>query len=249
MQAAAFETSDGIAVPAVTAAEMAAVDRVAVEDIGLAMVQMMENAGRNLALEALEYDPASVTVLAGGGGNGGGGLACARHLHNHGVAVDVFQPPGAVDAAGAVGRQQSILRESGVSVKEVADPPGAFEADLLVEALIGYGVEGAIREPAASLIEGLNRSESPVIALDVPAGTDATTGESRGPAVSPERVLTLALPKTGLIPGEVPVTLADIAIPDRVYEAVGIGPQSPFGDSYRVPLSRSANEVRAEQGN
>jgi NAD(P)H-hydrate epimerase len=249
MQAAAFETSDGIAVPAVTAAEMAAVDRVAVEDVDLALVQMMENAGRNLALEVMEHDPSSVTILAGGGGNGGGGLACARHLHNHSVSMEVLQPPGAVEAAGAVGRQQSILRESGVSLREVADPPASFETDVLVEALVGYGVEESIREPAASLIDALNGSDHPVIALDVPAGIDATTGEARGAVVSAETVLTLALPKTGLIPGEVPVTLADIAIPDRVYEAVGIGAQSAFGDRYRVQLRRTAEEIRAEQAN
>ena len=78
-----FWTEDGRPVPAVTAEQMREVDRIAVEDFGLGILQMMENAGRNLAQNAIDMLGATkgeVTVLAGAGGNGGGGLCCARHL-------------------------------------------------------------------------------------------------------------------------------------------------------------------------
>jgi NAD(P)H-hydrate epimerase len=85
-----FRTEDGLVVPAVTAEQMREVDRIAVEEFGLGILQMMENAGRNLAenvLDMLDGARSEVAVLAGSGGNGGRGLCCARHLHNRGFQV------------------------------------------------------------------------------------------------------------------------------------------------------------------
>jgi NAD(P)H-hydrate epimerase len=84
-----WETPTGVRVPGVTADEMRAVDRVAVDDVGLQLLQMMENAGRGLATVVRSRQPERVVVVAGNGGNGGGGLACARHLANRGVEVSV----------------------------------------------------------------------------------------------------------------------------------------------------------------
>jgi hypothetical protein len=83
-------TDDGMEVPAVTAAQMREVDRIAIEETGPTLLQMMEHAGRSLALEVLRrlggaWRTARVVVLAGTGGNGGGGICAARHLANHGV--------------------------------------------------------------------------------------------------------------------------------------------------------------------
>ena len=89
---AAFQTVDGIVVPAVTAPQMREVDRVAVEETGPNLFQMMENAGRSLAETAIEMLGARsqlsrILVLAGKGGNGGGGICAARHLANRGIHV------------------------------------------------------------------------------------------------------------------------------------------------------------------
>jgi NAD(P)H-hydrate epimerase len=90
MTGAAFRTDGGIDVPAVTADGMRAVDRVAVEDVDLGLLQMMENAGRILAETAVEMAPeGEIAVFAGGGGNGGGGLCSARHLANRGRDVTI----------------------------------------------------------------------------------------------------------------------------------------------------------------
>jgi NAD(P)H-hydrate epimerase len=80
-----FRTEDGAIVPAITAAQMREVDRIALEEFGLGVLQMMENAGRNLAQnvqDMLGGAGGEVAILAGSGGNGGGGLCCARHLRN-----------------------------------------------------------------------------------------------------------------------------------------------------------------------
>ena len=85
-----FWTKDGTFVPAVTADQMREVDRIAVEEFGLGILQMMENAGRNLAenvMGLLARTGGKVAIMAGSGGNGGGGLCSARHLHNRGFGV------------------------------------------------------------------------------------------------------------------------------------------------------------------
>ncbi len=89
-----------VALPALTAEQMREVDRVAVEELGIELVQMMENAGRSLADLAIRiFGPESVTVLAGSGGNGGGGLVAARHLANRGVTPRVVLSRGEAELA------------------------------------------------------------------------------------------------------------------------------------------------------
>ena len=108
-----FRTEDGLELLAVTAPEMREVDRVATDEFGLGVLQMMENAGRSLAVHALEMlreGGGQVAVLAGSGGNGGGGLSCARHLRNHGVSVAVSPR---LAAGGAVPRPRRIRSEPG----------------------------------------------------------------------------------------------------------------------------------------
>src|SRR5215204_7050315 len=119
---------------------MRQVDRVMIEDLGIELIQMMENAGLHLAelarsrLSQLWDVP--VTVLAGGGNNGGGGLVCARHLANWGASVSVVldRPPNEI--AGIPAHQMRILRRMGVSFFE--EPP--VRTGLIVDALIGYGL-------------------------------------------------------------------------------------------------------------
>src|SRR6056297_750352 len=106
-----FRTSTGRSVTAVTAQEMRDVDRIAVEDVGLQLLQMMENAGRILAWHVRNARDGDVIVVAGNGGNGGGGLTCARHLANRKIPVQVVldRPPAGL--SGAVAHQCRILNE------------------------------------------------------------------------------------------------------------------------------------------
>lgn len=239
MRTDAFATADGDPVTAVTAAEMRQVDRVAVEEVGLSLPRMMEHAGRALAREVLDLlaagDGAATTVLAGPGGNGGGGLACARHLRNRGVAVTVVLDRPADDVEGAAGENLAVLRADGLEpvTDEVPDPGG-----VVVDALVGYGLEGAPRGRLADLVAAANDAAGPVVSLDVPTGVDATDGSRPGDAVAPDRTLTLALPKTGLVGGGGDLALADLSIPAAVYDRVGVPAGRPFGDGFRVALQR-----------
>lgn len=237
-----FETGDSDAVTAVTAEEMRAVDRVAVEEFGVDLLQMMENAGRTLALAARERRASGpVAVVAGDGGNGGGGLACARHLANHGVPVTVALDREPDALSGAAAHQHATLSETGVPVGAGPDALPAGPG-LVVDALIGYGLAGAVRDRAREMVEAVgDRPDASVISLDVPSGRDATTGEALGVAVDPDAVLTLALPKTGLQAVDAPVVLADIGVPAGVYSRLDIPYGGPFGGRYRVPLQRAGD--------
>jgi NAD(P)H-hydrate epimerase len=100
----------------VTADEMRDVDRVAVEDVGLQLLQMMENAGRTLAWHVPALEEGDVIIVAGNGGNGGGGLTCARHLANRCVSVRVVLDRPSGELGGAAAHQWHILDEMGVPI-------------------------------------------------------------------------------------------------------------------------------------
>ncbi|QCC52937.1 NAD(P)H-hydrate epimerase [Halapricum salinum] len=215
---------------------MRRVDDVAVSETGPQLLQMMENAGRNLARNAMAARPGlrSVTVLAGPGGNGGGGLCAARHLTNHGIDVTVVLDRDPDDLSGATATQWETLEA--MDVQRTTDATAAVvEADVVIDALLGYGLDGAPDDRIGEFVD-IAAKAAYLVSLDVPSGVDATTGERPGVAVEPDRTLTLALPKTGLTDLDGPLYLGDIGIPAVVYEQVGIDYESPFEGEYVLPL-------------
>ncbi|NQV08024.1 NAD(P)H-hydrate epimerase [bacterium] len=220
--------------PAITPTQMREVDRIMVDDLGIELLQMMENAGRNLALLAIaRFKPASVTVLAGPGGNGGGGMAAARHLANRGIPVSVTLVKD--DPTPVPSRQLATLRRMGVEIAASPAPAG-----LVLDAVIGYSIDGDPRGRAAELIEWVNDQDSRVLALDTPSGLDLTTGKPGSPTVEADATMTLALPKQGLyetpeVVGE--LYLADISVPPSVYSAFGIDLADPFTEGPIVRIS------------
>ena len=207
-------------IPALTEDQMREVDRIMIEDLGIELMQMMENAGRNLAeLAVRRFNPASAAVLAGSGGNGGGGLVAARHLSNRGVRVSVALSRPANDFGGVPAHQLAILQKMQVPVVSGA----VAEADLIVDALIGYSLQSDPRGDTRDLIDWANASAAPVLSLDAPSGLNVTTGIAATPCVQATATMTLALPKTGLMnaPQVGELFLADISVPPSVYEAFG----------------------------
>ena len=207
------------AVPALTTEQMRAVDRAMVEDLHIELVQMMENAGRNLAeLAITRFSPTSVTVLAGPGGNGGGGMVAARHLANRGCQVQVvLSEPDRLTPVPA--HQADILTRMGITIASRAPT-----ADLVVDALIGYSLRGDPAGTAAQLITWANGQAAPVLALDTPSGLDLTTGTAGSPTVGASATLTLAVPKIGVLdaPSAGELYVADISVPPLVYQRMGI---------------------------
>ncbi|NUR27642.1 MAG: hypothetical protein HOV83_17670 [Catenulispora sp.] len=157
---------------------MREVDRAMVEDFHIQLIQMMENTGRSLAVEV--FAPRRVVVLAGVGGNGGGGLVAARHLANRGREVHVVLTEPADHYAGVPEHQLKILSHLGVSVTNSGTPP-ADNADLIVDALIGYSLVGDPTGRAAELIDWANRQP----ALAGSSRTSCCTSDSPLPSSSP----------------------------------------------------------------
>jgi NAD(P)H-hydrate epimerase len=235
-----FRTETGQLVPAVTAAQMREIDRIAIEQFGLGILQMMENAGRCLAQNVMEMIGGAtgpVMVLAGPGGNGGGGVCCARHLHNRGVEVYLALNKSASTLTGATLNQVFIAQSGGLRPIDISEVNNLIDdVPVVVDALVGYGLHGAADGEAAELIEMANERARCILSLDVPSGLNATTGESEGPTICPTRTLTLALPKTGLAAAPCELYVADIGIAPALYRRVGITVTPFFGSAYSVKL-------------
>lgn len=219
-----------MAIPFLTTDQMREVDRAMIDDYGITLLQMMENAGRCLADLArqrfLDGDPCGrqVVVLAGPGGNGGG-LVCARRLHNWGavVRVHLVKPPDAYQ--GVPSHQLDILRRLPVAIMFGTGDADWRDANLVVDAVIGYSLSDAPRGTAARLIRKANASRVPILALDTPSGLEATTGTVHDPAIKAAATMTLALPKVGLQVGRANVDelyLADIGVPRELYAGPGL---------------------------
>jgi ADP-dependent NAD(P)H-hydrate dehydratase / NAD(P)H-hydrate epimerase len=131
--------------------------------------ELMERAGNAVAELVLRRFPGSVTVVCGGGSNGGDGKVCAR-----------------------------ILRERGRDVHVVESVGDLGEPDVIVDALLGIGLRDAPREDAARMIELINACDRPVVAVDVPSGVNASTGEVPGVAVDAAATVTFGAAKVGL---------------------------------------------------
>ncbi len=171
-------------VPAVTSVEMAAVDQAMVEDYGIDLIQMMENAGRALAALArdrfLDGDPQgkTVVVLAGPGGNGGGVMVAGRRLHGWGATIGTVLAQEPDRFAPVPAKQLAILHRLGVEVlssQQLAAAPDSPPPDLVIDGVIGYSLHGAPHGGAEALIRWSESAGAPILALDVPSGMDATS--------------------------------------------------------------------------
>ena len=244
-------------VSTVTAEQMAEVDRSAVEEFGITLLQMMEQAGSHLAdvvrMEAGgDLRDQRVVVAVGPGNNGGGGLVAARHLVNRGASVRVVLARPALRMSEAAQHQLATLIAMGahccVATYDLTDDELEHvlaNADVVVDAVLGYRIHGAPRGEAERLIGFVVRAGRPVVSLDLPSGVDPDTGEAAGIAITATATLTLALPKPGLFRGEGSrragrVYLGDIGLPDALYAGLGISAGRPFSAGRIVLLDRTA---------
>ncbi len=214
--------------PFLSTEQMVEVDRAMIDDFRIELLQMMENAGRNLAHLArsrfFSDDPRDkkVVVLAGSGGNGGGALVCARRLHNYGADVSVYITKEVEGFSPVAAHQLDILLRMDVPVAISGLSPDTPKAELIIDGIIGYSLKGSPRGEAAVLIKWANRQSVPILALDAPSGVDTTSGRIYEPAIKATVTMTLALPKEGLrahgvkeYVGE--LYLADISVPPSLY--------------------------------
>jgi len=210
----------------VTREEIRELDRIAIEDYGMPGVVLMEHAGAGAAECALEMlggvRNARVAVVCGRGNNGGDGYVVARLLHNKGVAVtiDLLAPRDKIVGDALVNLR--IIEKMNLDIRAAErGAPDLSAADLVVDAMLGTGLAGAVREPFLSSIKAVNAAGRPVLAIDIPSGLDANTGEVLGDCVRAARTATFALPKIGFARGRGhemagEVTVVDLGVPAEI---------------------------------
>jgi NAD(P)H-hydrate epimerase len=230
------------------------VQRLAQEEFGMDLVQITENAGRAAAVLALAMLGGKgrgqrVVILCGGGNTGAAGLATARHLSNWGFRVDPIISGVEEEASFLARRQIQVLRLAGIlepadmESSEITVEDQLANADLVIDALVGYGLAGPPQGIASAVTQLALQAGRPTLSLDVPTGVNATTGEVSIPAIRATTTLLLDLPKRGVQEpgarahvGE--IFLADLGIPAAVPERLGIHIAGVFSEGPIVRLRR-----------
>ena len=215
----------------VTAEQIKNIDRRAIEEFGIPGPVLMENAAAAVMAEMEKFfhglDGMKVGIICGRGNNGGDGLALARRLNIHGVPVRVALLASFGAVKGDAKINLSILRKMGVEIAQNASSRVISDivswSDILVDALFGVGLSAPLKGIYAFAVELMNASGRPLVAIDMPTGINADTGDVMGSAVRADLTVTFALPKRGLAlyPGAQyagTVRIADIGIPAEVME-------------------------------
>jgi NAD(P)H-hydrate epimerase len=209
----------------ITGERMAAVDENAAA-LGVPRKQLMESSGSAVARTVREVaDPgSSVAIVAGRGNNGGDAFVAARFLDEYDVTTLLL---GRADAIGTeIARENwEALQRADYDAREVRDSSGVElpDADVIVDAMLGTGISGDLREPAATAAAAINAANATVVSVDVPSGFDADGGDHATNGVEADRVVTFHDTKPGFADLAAEVTVADIGIPAAAERFVGPG--------------------------
>lgn len=235
-----------------TANDVRRLDQSVIADFGIPQSILMENAAlaaRETISRTLEIEGKDILVICGGGNNGGDGLALARLLYARGAAVSVLMAADPGKLNGAAAENWAVVNRLPLEVLQLDASPepqvlgrlNLESRDLLVDALFGTGLSREIQGPLALLIERINNSATPVVALDIPSGVNADTGVILGCAIRADATATFGIPKRGnlLYPGHQlcgKLYLSEISFPpevcgdDSIVLSVNIPPPLPERD-------------------
>jgi NAD(P)H-hydrate epimerase len=214
---------------------MIEVDRLMIHSFGITLLQMMENAGRNLALLAKQLVGEKILnrkicVIVGNGNNGGGGLAAARHLSNWGAEVTVLVATPNATFKSVAAQQLEIVRHLPISVVFAGNQAEYIDwcsCQLVIDAIFGYGLNRPPEGTVENIIQTINTLDCHVLSLDAPSGLDSTNGYLSDKVIRADATLTLALPKTGLLEEDARpyvgnLYVGDISVPPLLYCQLGL---------------------------
>ncbi|MDE0687442.1 MAG: NAD(P)H-hydrate dehydratase [Candidatus Poribacteria bacterium] len=228
----------------VTAAEMRQIDQDTIEGIGIPGIVLMETAGSAIVRAIEQHYPTCqrIGIFAGKGNNGGDGIVIARQLAHIGRDVLLFLVSPEDSFTGEAHTNLQIAKRLGLRIEEILTDAALgsdffaerstslthiASCELLVDAIFGTGLRGAVRNPIATVINAINRLPTPILSVDLPSGLDADTGHPLGVCVQADRTVTIGLPKRGLLmhPGAELVgklEVVDIGFPEQVVNAQDI---------------------------
>jgi NAD(P)H-hydrate epimerase len=233
--------------PFISPDQMKEIDRIMAEDFGISLNQTLENAGQNLAILArekfLDFKPQGkkVIVIASPGANGGGVMVAARKLKICDAEVSILLSDKKGKFSKETVHQFSLCQKMKIPTVDTIQ-----SADLIIDGMLSYDFQGNPSEKESRIIEMVNNSKAPVIALDTPSGLDLSVGRPGDPTVKAEATMIVALPKYGhfrqksaAYVGE--LFLADINVPIEVFETLKIESENlkrVFGENPLVKINR-----------
>lgn len=226
----------------VTPSQMREMDRQSIHDIGIPAAVLMERAALTVVStlyihfhDITHKKSSRFGVLCGSGNNGGDGWAIARLLHSDGFQVEIItlSAPGSLHGEAATNCQ--IAQRLGISITDLSLEPistvtsklhAIGPCTLWIDALLGTGINRPVEDRFFAAIRFINEQDTPVLAVDVPSGIDALTGQIHGISVCADATVTFAFPKLGLtiLPAKQQIGVlytADIGIPHQISQSIG----------------------------
>jgi len=212
--------------------QMQEIDKKATLDFNIPSIILMENAGLisslSLEKEFPDLKESKISIFVGGGNNGGDGLVIARHLFNQSMDINVYLLKEVDKFKGDVLTNLGIAQSIGVPIKEILhedelekEKVNILEAEIIIDAILGTGISGEVEGFLAQVINFLNQTNKPIVAIDTPSGLDVDTGLPAGCCIRARTTFTFGLPKIGLLlyPGAElagKVSLIDISLPKQL---------------------------------
>ncbi|WP_462137284.1 NAD(P)H-hydrate dehydratase [Candidatus Mycalebacterium sp.] len=186
---------------AATREEIREIDRASVDEHGISVNVLMENAGRAVCSAAERKFPEArkIAIVCGGGNNGGDGFVAARHLAAKGKEVTVYTSKKMAEYSKQPLENLKSAEKSGIPIVEIGKETSKIAGcDLIIDALLGTGLESEVRAADAELINFINASKCPCLSVDVPSGIDSNTGAVLGKAIKADATVTFVVPKVGI---------------------------------------------------
>ncbi|KZX11258.1 bifunctional ADP-dependent NAD(P)H-hydrate dehydratase/NAD(P)H-hydrate epimerase [Methanobrevibacter filiformis] len=190
------------------------------EDLGLSRLCLMENAGKSLSDEVAKLStftfskPVKIAIFTGSGGNGGDGFVAARHLLNRGFEVDIFMLADFNNIKSSDAKTNALILKnmspcfSRLAIHYIEDAndlnyteiakSNSFSEYIIIDAILGTGIKGKLRNKIKKTIEIINNSNALKIAVDIPSGMDSETGEIHDMAIKPNYTITFHKIKSGV---------------------------------------------------
>jgi len=212
--------------------EMRRADAIAIDDLSIPGLILMENAGLKTAqCIAQKYHPIAgqtVGIFCGKGNNGGDGFVIGRHLSRMGANVTFWLTGKKEDLRGDAQVNMAIVNKMELPIIELETWDSTnklLEFDILIDSLLGTGLKGEVRGIYAGIIKSLNNFSGIVVAVDTPSGLDCDTGQSLGLCVNADLTVTMGNIKTGMLfyPGREylgELYIADLNVPNSVFEKI-----------------------------